>query len=174
MFDSIKLLRERIGLNNRLEVVYADYVWTASFRWNPPLGDKTDELVSDLHLSLPIDYVTFLKEFANGCLLYHDLDEGQWGYAIYSLQQVVDMRSTWQEILDIRQQDGYVVFAELHGEAGVLLFDINQPSDDRLGCTVKVMDPMNYDKEGKKLSQSFHEWLDHIITAQGDQYWEWY
>jgi hypothetical protein len=174
MFESIKYLKERIGPEGKLEVVFTDRPWIAGFRWNPPLGDIIGELITDLHVTLPKDYIVFLSEFANGCRLYYDLEYGQWGYDICSLQQITDMQRVWREVLDTQWRDGFVAFAEMRGEANVLLFDTNQPSRDGTSYAILQSNPIYTVDEWSKPSRSFHEWLDHLITAQGDKYWEWY
>lgn len=68
----------------------------------------------------------------------------------------------------------YIVFCELYGEANAMIFDLKNPSPDMEGSSVLEADRLDQVRDWVKASRSFHEWLDHLVTAQGDKYWLWW
>lgn len=174
MFEAITVLRGCLSEESQLEVFHGDYRWFASFQWRPT---TTDVVIEELHLqlgiTLPKDYCLFLTSVSNGATLFHDSVYGQWGYKIYSAEELYKKRERWKRSIPTSWQPNFLAFAELFGEANLLLFDLARPSSDKDGCSIlegSAYDPVEY---WPIASESFHEWLDHLITAQGDKYWLW-
>lgn len=172
MFESINLLRNEIFPNQLLEVVHGDYKWTAKFEWKSPAGDTLSESSITIKKSLPSDFIEFLSSITNGCILYYDEKFGQWGFEIYSIEEIPVKQDVWKKQLGLDLKDNYVVFAEMRGESHVLLFDLNQLSNDMISFAVIEGNPLDDVKDWPRISRSFHEWLDHLIISQGDKYWE--
>jgi hypothetical protein len=170
MFEAIKLLKKRTMSNNQIEIVYGNYIWTAKFEWNQP-NINIDSVSFDK--PLPQDYVHFVEEIANGCILFYDAAYGQWGYKIYSLTELKSKQEIWKKSLGNKWQNSFLAFAELFGEAHPLIFDLNLLSGDSNSCAILEANPIDPIDDWYKVSRSFHEWLDHLITAQGAKYWEW-
>lgn len=173
MFEAILGLRQRIGIQNKIEAVHGSHVWTAEFEWKPPGGEW---LKNDLKISgipFPKDYLEFLTGVANGCLIYYDRLYGQWGYKIYSFEELAEKQVVWKARLGADWQENFLIFAEMHGESHGLLFDLSKPSRDMISCTIFEANPIDTVGNWFKVSRTFHEWLDHLVTAQGDKYWEW-
>jgi hypothetical protein len=171
MFEPILSLRKKLPPERLLEVTHGDYTWTARFEWQPPLKDLL--MPEELGKSLPRDFLTFLKEVANGCILYYDAIYGQWGYKIYRVEELESKQDLWQLSLGEKWRNEFVAFAELYGEANVLLFDLSLPTADSSSFTIREGNPNDVAEDWPIVSRSFHEWLDHLITAQGAKYWEW-
>lgn len=171
MFESILSLRKKLPPERQLEVTHGDYTWTAQFEWQPPL--KNSFLPKVFSKSLPRDFLTFLNQVANGCTLYFDAVYGQWGYKFYSAEELESKQELWKHGLGEKWRDHYVAFAELYGEANVLLFDLRLPTTDSFSFAIREANPNDIADDWPIVSRSFHEWLDHLITTQGAKYWEW-
>jgi len=171
MFESIHSLRKRLPTEHLLKVTHGDYTWTAKFEWQIPL--KGLLFPAESGRPLPRDFLTFLNEVANGCTLYYDAVYGQWGYKIYSAEELESKQELWKLSLREKWQDQFVAFAELYGEANVLLFDLSLPSDDASSFAIREGNPHDTADDWPIVSRSFHEWLDHLITTRGAKYWEW-
>lgn len=174
MFESIALLRKRLSSKSQLEVTHAAYVWTASFGWNEPVkSSEINDIEYTLGFRLPEDYKAFLTNVSNGATLYYDVYYGQWGYKLYGLEDLISKQAYWQYGVLGKWPPIFIAFAELYGEANVMLFNVNKPSNDSTGYAVlegNAYEPMT---DWPMASRSFHEWMDHLITAQGDKYWDW-
>jgi len=174
MFEAITILRGRLSEENQLEVFHGGFRWFASFQWRPITTDVVlNETQLQLGTTLPKDYCIFLTEVSNGAILFHDSVHGQWGYKIYSVEELYEKHMLWKRSIPTTWQPNFLAFAELFGEANLLLFDLARPSSDKDGCSIlegSAYDPVEY---WPIASESFHEWLDHLITAQGDKYWLW-
>jgi hypothetical protein len=114
-----------------------------------------------------------LKEIANGCTLYYDAVYSQWGYRIYSVGEIESKQALWKLSLGEKWRDNFVAFAELYGEANVLLFDLSLNTADFSSFAIREGNPNDVPDDWPIVSRSFHEWLDHLISAQGAKYWEW-
>lgn len=174
MFDEITLLRQRLSVDGRLEVTHAGHLWAASFEWFSPASTEVIEATErKLSKSLPKDYVAFLSHITNGALMFHDFQGSQWGFRIYGTGELLEKQSSWQYSLESDWKPQFVAFAENLGDEYVMLFDLERPTSDTMSCAVlqgSPYDPVDY---WPIASRSFHEWLDHLVTAQGDKYWEW-
>lgn len=173
MFESVKLLRERNAPQDRLEVVHGSHIWMAGFEWMSPAGKGMANQRELSHKSLPKDYCLFLEEISNGCLLYYDILYGQWGFKIFSFEELPGKQKLWKERLGLDRQDRFIAFAEMRGESHMLLFDITKPSSDLTSFAILEGNPIDTIEDWPVVSRSFHEWIDHLITSQGDKYWEW-
>lgn len=173
MFESVKILREKCKPNDLLKVYHGGHEWIAKFEWKQPLSEWPFNNVEAYNKQLPEDYVRFMTTISDGCLLYYDAIYGQWGYRIYSSLEIPKKQDLWKERFGPDWRDSFFIFGELIGEGNALLFDTTQPTRDASGCLVIESNPIDPIVEWPLLSRSFHEWLDHLITAQGDKYWMW-
>jgi len=173
MFDAVAVLRDRLSEDGQLEVFHSDFRWLASFQWRPKTTNMAiEEIQLRLGLALPKDYCEFLTSVSNGAILFHG-NHGQWGYKIYSAEELYEKQNQWKHSIPRTWRPDFLSFADLFGEANVMLFDLARPSGDRTGCSIlegNAYDPVEF---WPTASESFHKWLDHLITAQGDKYWEW-
>jgi hypothetical protein len=172
MFKQIINLRSRLSDLNELDVVHDSHLWRARFEWSYPASEeKIKTLTLQIPSNLPADFIIFLSKIANGAVLYYDKVYGQWGYKIYGTEDIVEKQEYWHKCIPIDQWSQFIVFAELYGEATIMVFDLDRPSRDKNSFAVleaSAYDPVD---EWRIASKSYHEWLDRLVTAQGDKYW---
>jgi len=174
MFSEITELKKILSQSQRLIVNHSGYIWEASFQWYSPTNMiEIIQVENYLGMPLPNDFKLFLTQVSNGAMLFHDSKDGQWGYEIYSIEKLVAKQSLWKNSLPATWQTTLIAFGELIGEANVLVFDSNRPTKDLESFAVLEGDAYESPVEWPLTSRSFHEWLDHLITAQGDKYWLW-
>ncbi len=171
MFESVLSLRKKLPHTRLLEVTHGEYTWIARFEWQPPIQDSLQSEV--FGKPLPGDFLAFLNQVANGCTLFYDAVYGQWGYKIYGVEELESKHELWKGSLGEKWRDKFIAFGELYGEANVLLFDLSLPTADSSGFGIREGNPNDVADDWPIVSRSFHEWLDHLITAQGAKYWEW-
>ena len=174
MFDEIFLLRQRLAVDNKLEVVHDGHLWTATFKWVPPATvESIAEIQKQLGRSLPKDYVDFLSYISNGAVLFYDPQYGQWGFKIYGAPEILEKQDMWESTLKGKWRPHLIAFAENFGDEYVMAFDLQRPTKDSVSCAVIQGGPYDPVDKWPVASRSFHKWLDHLVTAQGAKYWEW-
>ena len=174
MLEQIKYLKQKLTLAPFLEVNHSSHIWQATFEWFAPAStEQIRQVEQQLQISLPLDYITFLSECSNGGLMFHDAEYGQWGFKFYQVDELLEKQKFWQQSLPKIQPTEFLAFAEILGEANVLLLDLKKLAVDKNSCAVvegNAIDPID---DWSVASRCFHEWLDHLIIAQGTKYWEW-
>ena len=174
LFDEIALLRKRSTPTNLIQVFHAGYQWDASFEWFLPASVKEVSVAEkDLGISFPKDYVTFLTTVSDGSILFCDAKHGQWGFRIYRLSDLSEKQVFWKSCLEEKWTSSLLAFGECIGDPNALVFDRNRPSKNRDSFAVMETDMYDHPEAWVVMSRSFHEWLDHLVTAQGDKYWLW-
>lgn len=174
MFEAIKLLKQKLPENNQLMVTHSGHSWKASFHWFEPASEKRVQIVNErLRNQLPSDYIEFLTQISNGAILFYDVEYGQWGFRIYGTEELVEKQVHWQNSIPADWYSRFIAFCELYGEASVMVFDISRPTAHHGSHAVVETDAIDPINDWPTASRSFHEWLDHLITAQGDKYWAW-
>jgi hypothetical protein len=174
IFTSVLALRKVIGDSDVLQIIHPGAVWNASFVWNPPIAlsvVKSLELL--LEKDLPQDYVIFLTQISDGALLYYDSKYGQWGYRIYCTQEINERQARWKDVFADSWMQSFLAIGKIVDEDHPIIVDNEVRSQDGLGNQLiegNPLDPLEY---WLRMSSSFHEWLDHLITAQGAKFWDW-
>lgn len=172
LLDGWSTLKQRLDKDHRLQVVGRHgYEWIAGIEWNKPVPrEQIERLKRDLDICVPRAYVSFL-EMNNGCILFKDVEFGQWGYYLYSAEELVSKRTMWAEIYN-EWPKNYLVFGECLGDSDLLVMDVELPSADNTDCAVLCF-PSAYFRERKVMSEAFQQWLDYLIIAQGAKFWDW-
>jgi hypothetical protein len=174
MFAGVSLLRRRLSADGRLEVAHSGNLWTAAFEWFPPTStDIILETQGQLGKTLPKDYASFLSSVSNGAVMFFDVQYGQWGFKIYGARELLEKQRFWQHSLEGKWKSHFIAFAENFGDEYVMVFDLERPTSDVMSYTVVQGSPYDPVAYWLAASRSFHEWLDHLVTAQGAKYWEW-
>jgi hypothetical protein len=152
-------------------VEYCGQEWIAAIEWGEPASrEQIEQLQGSLNASIPSAYVSFL-EINNGCTLFKDEEFGQWGYFLYSAEQMVLKRAMWAKIYD-NWPKNYLVFGECLGDSDLLVMDLESPSLDGSDCAVLCF-PSAYFPERELMSKAFQKWIDYLIIAQGAKFWRW-
>lgn len=105
--------------------------------------------------------------------MFHDFEYRQWGFKIYGTDELLEKQHLWEHSLEGKWKPHHVAFAENLGDEYVMGFDLKQPTSDGISCAVIQGSPYDPVVYWSIASRSFHEWLDHLVTAQGAKYWEW-
>lgn len=174
MFNSLLQLQKQLSDEKNLCVTHSGDTWSAYFDWFPPASiEQIQNIEKQLSISLPKDYKKFLGEISDGAVLFWDKEYSQWGFKMFNTKEMVAEQQVWRKSLPTTWNSGLIAFGKLFGEANVLAFDLSRPTSDL--SSFAVLEGNAYDKfsDWPVLSRSFHEWLDHLITAQGDKYWLW-
>jgi hypothetical protein len=173
IFNTLYQLQKQLA-DNQLTVIHSGISWVTSFEWFPPVShEEIQKVETQLSCSLPQDYKKFLTDVSNGAILFYDKEYGQWGYKLFNVMEILEKQYEWEKNLPRTWKSGLIAFGELFGEANVLVFDLRRPTNDSLSCMVLEGNAYDELSNWAILSRSFHEWLDHLITAQGDKYWLW-
>jgi hypothetical protein len=174
LFGSILTLKAAIGEKNVLQIIHPGKIWTASFKWNTPTTNQSiDKVESRLELHLPGELVTLLTKISDGAVLYYDENYGQWGYKIYSSLEIVTSQMRWKRLFRDLWLKTFIAIGEIMDESHPIIIDYMNLSLDKLSCPLfegNALDPINY---WPKMSSNLHDWLDHLITAQGAKFWDW-
>jgi len=176
-YDGITALttvRQRLDEASSLEVIHpGGHAWKAYFTFGPSATVEEIEVVKQhLQLLLPPAYEHFLH-YTNGALLYSDKEYGQWGFKLYSTQELFSANRRRREPYGDAWPASYLIFAESLGDADLLILDTSQPVDEGNDCRVIDGDSGYLPLEWKAAARSFGRWLDWLVVAQGAKYWRW-
>ena len=173
-FRSISVLRERMLRDNKLTVLHAHRLWVASFAWAAPAPmQSVTDVERQMGRKLPEDLALFLTSASDGAVLYRNIADAMTGYRIFGIGEFIEEQERWQRSLEGLWLPQFIAIGEITSENRPLIMDVNSPSKDGRSCMLmegNVYDPVAH---WLKLSQSFHEWIDRLVTAQGAQYWLW-
>lgn len=174
-FPGIAVLREMLlKNNNELKVVHPQKIWVASFTWDEPVPLASVKVVEgQLRKRFPEDYVNFLTAVSNGARLYYDVQYGQWGYKVYGTDDILAGHERWRSIFKEDWMPQYLAVGEIIDESHPLIMDLGKPIKDNRSCEIYDGNPLDSPSDWYKMSRSFHEWLENLITAQGAKYWLW-
>jgi len=174
-FRSISVLRESFLRNNQLRVQHSHRIWMASFVWADP---SSVELIKDIEkqlgMKIPEDLSVFLTTVSNGAILYRNIEDAMTGYSLYSIDEYLEKQERWRRSLGELWLPQFLAIGEITSENRPILFDSSTPTKDGTSCKLMEGNPYDPVKYWLKLSDSFHEWIDHLVSAQGAQYWLWH
>ncbi len=176
IFKSVIYLKNLASMDrqNEFEVVYRGKPMKVECIWQDRATNASIIKLKKHIKNLPEDYMMFLTEVSNGAVLYSDAKYGQFGFKIFGTEEMIEKQIEWKKYYDNLWQDNFIVFAEFIGDLNVLLFDKLRPSLDSISFAVIEANLLDDVKNWVSPSRSFHEWLDHLIQAQGDIYWHWH
>jgi hypothetical protein len=173
-FSSIANLRNILGPGNELQVIYPDILMECVFQWSAVSDEKVIEgIESRLSSALPEDYSSFLQEISNGALLYYDKKYGQWGYRLYSDAELLDKQARWKDLFDEKWRDDFVAIGEIIEEQHPIIAVREAGKTKPTGLPLYEANPLDPIVYWKKMGDSFTDWIDHLITAQGAKFWDW-
>ncbi len=173
-FRSISVLRDSFLANNSVRVIHSHRVKTCRFVWAEPAVRKSvEDVETELGKALPEDLSVFLTSISDGATLYRNVDDAMTGYEVFSVDMFIGKQAHWQEALKGLWLNSFIAIGEITSENRPLVMNLESPTDDGKSC--QLLEGSAYDPVSSwvKLSRSFHEWIDQLITAQGAQYWLW-
>lgn len=172
---ALEALRSKLNASAHLEVIHeGGEIWRAHFAFGSPTTvEDLEAMKGQVHLPLPLNYEQFLLH-ANGALLYHDDQFGQWGFQLYGTGDLVSINMDFQERYGDTWPPTYFVFAKSLGDTDRLILDIAQSVDNGRDCPVIDGDSGYQPSEWRVAARSFSDWLDRLVVAQGAKYWRWY
>ena len=167
----IEALKSRLSLKNTLVAQNeAGCVDEVVFEWNAPITDnEMRRIINENNLVLPDEYLNFFK-ISNGAVLFKDMEYGQWGCRLLSLQDM--LKVTNQKLVDMGYElaTTQFVLSTWIGDSDFLLIDTEKLSDGKYIIDCEGNDPIEY---GTILKWDFEDWLDYLIVAQGAKFWRW-
>lgn len=173
-FRSVFTLREKILSDNKTKAIQGHRIWLAKFEWADPASEElVAHVEGQLGKKLPEDFAIFLSSVSNGAVLYRNAEDAMTGYRIYDINEFLEKQKQWMQSLKGLWLPQFLAIGEITSENRPLIMDTDSPTKDGESCKLmegSVYDPVEY---WIKLSQSFHEWIGQLITAQGAQYWLW-
>jgi len=172
---ALAALQGKLDETSHLEAIQeGGYLWQAHFTFHTPAAvEAIEEVKRQLRLPLPIAYEQFLLHY-DGALLYHDDMYGQWGFRLYSAQELLTSGIRRTKPYGNDWPLSYLVFAESLGDADLLVLDTAQPVKEGKDCKVIDGDSGYLPHLWKAAARSFGNWLDRLVVAQGAKYWRWY
>lgn len=174
LFVAVSTLQKRLPSSQELEVFHSGHILKTSFQWSKPADPKyIQDRLTLFNGLLPKDYVSFLEEISDGAILFYDILYGQWGFELYGTEKLVAKQKQWEKSFPNKWSSRFIAFGELFGEANVMVFDLSKPSQNQISYAVVEADALDPIEYWPLASRSFNEWLNHLITAQGDKYWLW-
>jgi len=155
-------------------------------KWSSPReavhrGQKCPFLLS-CHLSLNdvqrcmlpgIDAGPDLQAFwnvSNGADLFKDDAYGQWGLRIVRPCEVDRITSRERELQSSDMLETDLVIGEFYGDSELLIVDTSGAAEGKFPVFVKL--PMDERSEWPKVGDSFRDFLENYVSAQGEKFWE--
>jgi hypothetical protein len=169
---TIEVLRSRLSERNTLLALSEGGLFEeVEFVFNNPIGiDAINQFELTHRIVLPESYKRFLQ-IANGATLFKDIEDGQWGCVIYSLEQIL-VKTNYMKSIGFELHDSWIVFAEWLGDCDILILDLEKAKIEKTNYIIDG-DSGYPSKEWKYLNGDFETWIDRLIVAQGAKYWTW-
>ncbi|MBV7509621.1 SMI1/KNR4 family protein [Bacillus sp. sid0103] len=165
------------GLKKRLDKDHTIYIqqtqgltYEVTCEFNPPASiDEIKMLEERLGWSLPQDYKEFLLRH-NGANLLFQPGIGE-GIELYSIEQILEMRESHQE-MEVFEKDFYSIGTCRDGMI-LINAELCKPNPNRDSNYLNWLMDCSSEEDIIDLKTNFEIWLDRIIAAQGDDYWNW-
>ncbi len=172
--ETLELLRSKLVEGTHIEVLHPSAsAWPAYFTFHEAATD--DDIAhaeQALGVSLPETYKVFLRRY-NGARLYYDNEYLQWGFQLYGTGDIASQNEHWRHVYEEIRSRPYIVFEKSFGDVELLAFDTSQPTKD--GKDYRVTDISSiFPRDWEPAAPSFDTWLERLIVAQGEKYWQWY
>ena len=115
----------------------------------------------------------FLTSISNGALLYYDDDFCQWGYKLYSVQEIHDNQRRFQDYFEEDWSPNFIGIGEVVDDRHVIVANIGNPITDGSGCELLEGHLIDRVQHWPKMSRSFNEWTNFLVVSQGAKFWDW-
>ena len=174
LFEALFTLRKALGDNKALMVIHPGEIWEASFAWRPPAqSEAVRDIEAKLDKKLPEDLFIFITKISDGATLFYDTQYGQWGYQIYSCDELQEREAHWKSMFEEDWMPYFIAIGESIDDLHPIIANMEKTTPNKMSYQLiegDALDPIEY---WKKVSPSFNEWLGHLITAQGAKFWDW-
>ena len=167
ILNVLEALKTRLDENDQLDVhsTSGDYQ-KIGFNFNKPITiDKLEQVIAENGLILPNEYRDFLL-LHNGAEFF--TYEYGYSFCLYSIEEMINEYNSMKNSCDVEYilencyPIGYVV------DRGPLLLDLsNFQKTNKVTILLRSIETINFHCD-------LTTWLERMIIAQGNAYWEWY
>ena len=167
MFQELLNLRRLTYPNGFLTFNLYGKATKCQFVWNQTIELNDFRISKEMKNKIPEDLLLFYLHVANGAKIFYEPEYGQWGYEIYSLEDLQNQQYSWEESFGLPNNNGYLFFCELYGEASSLAYDLSLKKPvifDASEC--------NTPDDWLHVADSLDQWLINLILHNGEKYWE--
>jgi hypothetical protein len=169
--STLNCLKERFKTEKLISLIHTrglTYDVTCEFN-SPASPGLVEKLEEELGRTIPQDYKEFLL-LHNGANLLFQPDVGE-GIELYSIEMVLEMRKAHQDMSVFEKE----LFSIGTCRFGMILIDavICKPNPHRDSNYLFWLEECASENEAINLNSNFEIWLDRIIAAQGEDYWNW-
>ena len=167
MFQELLTLKRLTYPNGFLTFNLYGKATKCQFVWNQTIELNDFRISRGLKKKIPEDLMLFYLHVANGAKLFYEPEFGQWGYEIYSLDNLQSQQNSWKESFGLPNNSEYLFFCELYGEASALAYDLTL----KMPNLIDAHECNNAD-ECLHVADSLDQWLIKLILNNGEKYWE--
>ncbi|WP_312472017.1 SMI1/KNR4 family protein [Neobacillus sp.] len=163
----LEALKTRLDENNLLTVHSTSGIYPkAGFTFNKPITyHELEQFIAKNHLTLPTEYKDFLL-LHNGAELF--TNEYGYSFCLYSIEEMIREYNSMQDYSDVDYflkncyPIGYFV------DRGTLLLDVSKFNQtNEVNVLLSGIETISFYCDLKT-------WLERMIIAQGNAYWEWF
>jgi hypothetical protein len=122
-----------------------------------------------LHWSIPGDIREFWSEAQAGTL-FKDVEYGQWGTEILTPADALQETETQSRMRPRDYRTGDLVLGRFLGDQDLLVLRCDESQQDF--ASVYIALPLDSRSEWPQVACSFCEFLQRLMVAQGDKFWE--
>jgi len=164
-------LKKRLEKDNTIYIQHTEgLVYEVTCDFNAPASEKSiKQFENQTGWTLPQDYKEYLLQHNGANLLY--IPRYGDGIELFSIEYTLELFESWQQYEMFERN----LFAIGTCRDGYLLIDADlcKPTPSREGNYMHWYTDGGSEEDVKSLYTNFEIWLDRIIAAQGDDYWNW-
>jgi hypothetical protein len=171
LFEAVRTLLSGIQKDGTLIIIHPHEIWNATFEFREP-NKIIDGIISqnNLHLSEEMHY--FYANVSNGAKLYYDNKYGQWGFVIYSIEEILHSQKKWKNQFEGSWGDQFLVIGYVIDDGHPIIAFFGNADGEREPYLIEG-DPMEPFENWLVIDKSFSLWIEHLVTSQGAKYWDW-
>ena len=167
LLNVFEALKKRLDENNLLEVHSTSGIYPkVGFNFNKPItNDDLEQVIAKNSLVLPTEYRDFLL-LHNGAEFF--TYEYGYSFCLYPIEEMIVQYNSMRDYCDVEYilkncyPIGYVV------DRGTLLLDFaNLRKTNKVTILLKSIETITFHCD-------LTTWLERMIIAQGNAYWEWF
>jgi hypothetical protein len=135
----------------------------------PPQPWDKKTLEDSLSITLPLTIINLWNQ-TSGLRLFEDITYGQWGLILWSPNQII---AEQEKRIAQRKEDfrpGDLVIGEFLGDADLLVLRCDETSPDFGNIIIAL--PLDSREEWDIAGLTLESFLNQLIVANGDKFWE--